>query len=452
MTPFYRDSKVLRRSRVLFGNSNLWRQRFVFWVGAMAIGVISVSFARAADWGQTMFDGLIAHNHWTFMLPLLITPFGFVLSAWLALRYFPNSQGSGIPQAIAARHLAVEEDRIKLLSLKVAFGKVLLTVLGLMCGASIGREGPTVQVGASVMLAVARFGGVAQARGLILAGSAAGIAAAFNTPLAGVVFAIEEMSRTYESRVNSLVLTAVVLSGLAALGLSGSYNYFGTASAAPSGLADWIAVILCGVVGGAMGAAFSAATLYLGIRIRRWAQSAPVKRMLFVAGACGIAVAVIGVVSGGDTFGTGYAQAKAAVGGQALPLMYFVEKLLSCFLSMMSGIPGGIFAPSLAVGAGLGSTIGLVTGVNVALAAILGMAGYFSGVVQAPMTAFVIIEEMTDDHHAVIPIMAAAMIGYLTSRILSREPLYHGLSRVYIAAALRSHRVADKASRATAKS
>ena len=118
--------------------------------------------------------------------------------------FFPGSQGSGIPQAIAARHLRDEDDRSHILSLRLVVGKIALTVLGLFCGASIGREGPTVQVGASLMLQVARWGGMAQARGLILAGSAAGIAAAFNTPLAGIVFAIEEMGRTYEARTNGL--------------------------------------------------------------------------------------------------------------------------------------------------------------------------------------------------------------------------------------------------------
>jgi H+/Cl- antiporter ClcA len=168
--------------------------------------------------------------------------------------------------------------------------------------------------------------------------------------------------------------------------------------------------------------------------------------MLILAGCCGLAIAVIGIASGGNTFGTGYQQAKSAVEGQALPLLFFVEKLLAGFLSMISGIPGGIFAPSLSVGAGLGSTLGTLFGGSIALAAILGMAGYFSGVVQAPMTAFVIILEMTGDHEAVIPIMAVSMIGYVTSRILSREPLYHGLSRVFIAAAVRARRTAEKES------
>lgn len=110
---------------------------------------------------------------------------------------------------------------------------------------------------------------------------------------------------------------------------------------------------------------------------------------------------------------------------------------------MLSRIPGGIFAPSLAIGAGIGSTVGSLLGTSIALAAILGMAGYFAGVVQAPMTAFVIILEMTGGHQPVIPIMAVSMIGYVTSRILSREPLYHGLSRVFIAAAILARRASN---------
>lgn len=412
----------------------------VFWLGALAIGVISVGFAEAADLAQRAFRTISVTHPWA----ILLTPLGFVLSAYLATRFFPNSQGSGIPQAIAARHLREDDGRTFLLSLKVAIGKIVLTVFGLLFGASIGREGPTVQVGAAIMLAVARFGGIAHARGLILAGSAAGIAAAFNTPLAGIVFAIEEMSRTYESRANGLVLAAVILSGLAALGLAGSYDYFGTTAVLPLSSRDWALVPVCGIVGGALGALFSGGALYYGQKLRHWVHFNPMKRTLLMAAGCGIGVAVLGYISGGLTFGTSYAQARNALGGTHLPPLFFAEKFLASFLSMLSGIPGGIFAPSLSVGAGLGSSLGWILGAAGGLAAILGMAGYFSGVVQAPMTAFVIIIEMTGDHRAVIPIMATALIGYVTSRVLSREPLYHGLSRVFIAAALRRHRAIVK--------
>jgi H+/Cl- antiporter ClcA len=438
----YKKLKMLRRSRVVWGSWRVWKPRAVFWIGALAVGIISVGFAWAADRAQHLFSTATSSGEWAFLLPLVVTPLGFTLCAWLALTVFPNAGGSGIPQAIAARHLRDDADRSRLLSLKLAFGKVVLTVVGLLSGASIGREGPTVQVGASIMLQAARWGGMAQAKGLILAGSAAGIAAAFNTPLAGIVFAIEEMSKTYESRANGLVLTAVILSGLASLALVGSYTYFGTSSVMAKTMMDWLLVLVCGVGGGAFGALFSAGALRLSARIRRFAQAMPLRRMLAVAAACGLASAIIGIATDGATFGTGYEQARAAIEGQAAPAFFFIEKLAATFLAMMSGIPGGIFAPSLSVGAGFGSTMATLLGTSIGLGAIVGMAGYFAGVVQAPMTAFVIILEMTGNHEGVIPIMVASMLGYLTSRLFSREPLYHGLSRVFIAQSIRAKRAA----------
>ncbi|MER9167980.1 chloride channel protein, partial [Mesorhizobium australicum] len=224
-----RKHPMLRRSRAMWASRRVWQPRLVFWAGAISIGLISVLFAVLADKAQALFHVVIGNDGgWRFYLPLAITPLGFVLCAWLAHAVFPGSQGSGIPQAIAARHLRDDDDRSHILSLRLVVGKIALTLVGLFCGASIGREGPTVQVGASLMLQAARWGGMAaQARGLILAGSAAGIAAAFNTPLAGIVFAIEEMGRTYEARTNGLVLTAVILAGLASLGVLGNYTYFG---------------------------------------------------------------------------------------------------------------------------------------------------------------------------------------------------------------------------------
>jgi len=428
-------------------SSRLWKPRLVFWCGAIAIGLISVGFAQAADIAQDWFKAIThsSESGWRNWLPLIITPLGFMLCSWIALRYFPGSGGSGIPQAIAARHLTDPEDRSLLLSIKVAFGKILLTIMGLFCGASIGREGPTVQIGASIMLQSARFGGMEQARGLILAGSAAGIAAAFNTPLAGIVFAIEEMGRAYAARTNGLVLSAVILAGLASLGLVGNYNYFGLTTVTVTTHIEWVLVIACGVIGGALGAIFSALALNIAKQTRRLMQKAPLRNSILFAGTCGFIIAIVGIASGGATFGTGYDQARSAVEGLSLPPFYFIEKFLAGLLSMASGIPGGIFAPSLSVGAGLGSTIGLVLGTSASLAAVLGMAGYFAGVVQAPMTAFVIILEMTGNHNNVIPLMCASMLGYGTARLISHEPLYHALSRTFVADVLRQRRAKDRA-------
>lgn len=262
--------------RAMWVRKRVWKPRLVFWVGALCIGLVSVGFATLADAAQDAFRAIVGDPQGTrWFVPLVLTPIGYVVCAWLAATYFPNSQGSGIPQAIAARHLRDEEDRTYLLSIRMVVGKILLTVVGLGSGASIGREGPTVQVGASIMLTAARWGGMAQARGLILAGSAAGIAAAFNTPLAGIVFAIEEMGRTYDSRTNGLVLMAVILAGLASLGLLGNYTYFGVAHDEVSRATDWVLVAACGVGGGALGATFSALVLSATRRIRRATALSP---------------------------------------------------------------------------------------------------------------------------------------------------------------------------------
>lgn len=430
---------VMRRSRALMASSRLWKSRLVFWAGALATGVISAGFAVAADRAQGLFASMTAGG-WHRWLPLLITPLGMMFSAWMAYRHFSGAQGSGIPQAIAARHLRDDEERAHLLSLRLVFGKILLTILGLATGASIGREGPTVQVGASLMLLSARVGGMAHAKGLILAGSAAGIAAAFNTPLAGIVFAIEEMSRAYDSRSNGVVLSAVIIAGVAALGLQGSYTYFGVMQDTARFPGDWPLVIACGVCGGAFGAVFSALTLRIGRRLRRWHAGAEWQKVVMVAGVAGLVVACVGIATGGLTFGTSYAEARLVVEGHPLPWYFFLGKFVATLASTVSGIPGGLFAPSLAVGAGLGSVMAMAFGSSAGLAAVLGMSGYFAGVVQAPMTAFVIIMEMTGTHENVVPIMAAAMLGYGTSRLIAREPLYHALSRIWVADTIRKMR------------
>jgi hypothetical protein len=412
----------------------------LFWFGAIAIGVVSVVFAKLADLAQRAFTSIGSSSEFAFLFPLLITPLGFMLSAYLAAKVFPNSQGSGIPQAIAARHLQENEDRERLLSLKTAIGKIMLTILGLFCGASIGHEGPTVQVGGSIMLAVARFGGMAQARDLILAGSVAGITAAFNTPLAGIVFAIEEMSRTYQSRANGIVLTAVILSGIAALALVGSYNYFGEASATPTDVRDWGLVLICGVGGGALGACFSGFALHYGQRLRRWVHPKPLARMVAVAGICGLAVAIISIASCSATFGTGYEQARGAVEGHAI----LRRKTGGKFSIDAFGYPWRHLRPFASHGRGIWKHRRIVAWHQHRFGCDPG-----DGRISFRCRA------SSDDsfrHHPGNNRRSSGRHpdhGCIHDRLhhvknTFHEPLYHGLSRVFIAAALRTRRSAQK--------
>jgi len=419
-----------RRRRAVRAVSARWRRRAIFLLGGVAVGAAAVALALLADQAQRVFALLLS---WRREAAFFVTPAGFMLSVFLTNRYFQNSQGSGIPQAIAARQLPDVAARGRLVSLRIAGGKILLTLLGLLCGASVGREGPTVQVGASLMFAIGRMSPRRQA-GLILVGASAGVAAAFNTPLAGIVFGIEEMSRAFESRTTGLIIGGVIAAGLTSLALVGNYAYFGVSTTMLRDGVDWLAVPLCGVAGGLAGGLFSQIVIAVA-RMARSGWRGTVKRHpLFLAMLCGIGVALCGFASGDTIYGTGYAQVKAALeSGVALPWSFGLLKFAATTLSTISGIPGGIFSPSLAVGAGLGADAArLFPGAPLGPIMLLGMVSYFAGVVQAPITAFVIVTEMTDNHAMVLPLMAAALIAYATSRLICREGIYHALSKSFL--------------------
>jgi H+/Cl- antiporter ClcA len=419
-----------RHLRSVKVTSARWQRRAIFLLGGIAVGAVAVALAMLADWAQLAFGLLVAK--WRYA-SLAVTPLGFALSVFLTSRFFQNAQGSGIPQAIAARQLADQGARGRLVSIRIAVGKVLLTLLGLLCGASVGREGPTVQVGASIMFAIGRMSPRRQP-GLILAGAAAGVAAAFNTPLAGIVFGIEEMSRAFEARTSGLIISAVIAAGLTSLALVGNYAYFGSSAAVLQNGVDWLAVPLCGVAGGLAGGLFSRIVIIMARGIPG-AFGAVIKRHpIPFAVACGLGVALCGLASGDTIYGTGYAQVKAALeSGAPLPWSFGLLKFVATSLSAISGIPGGIFAPSLAVGAGLGVNVAhLFAGAPLGAIILLGMVSYFAGVVQAPITAFVIVTEMTDNHAMVIPLMAAALIAYATSRLVCPEGIYHALARGFL--------------------
>ena len=152
------------------------------------------------------------------------------------------------------------------------------------------------------------------------------------------------------------------------------------------------------------------------------------------AAVCGLLLAIIGTLSGGQTYGTGYAQARGMVEGHStLPATYVVLKLAATVVSYVSGIPGGIFAPSLSIGAGMGSVLApLIPGVPVGAMILLGMTAYFCGVVQAPITSAVIVMEMTANQSLMIPLMATAFLSFAVSRLVCRRPLYGALARRFL--------------------
>ncbi|WP_159715121.1 chloride channel protein [Geminicoccus flavidas] len=407
-----------------------WRQQAVFWGGGALIGVVAVVFAKLADGSHRLLQVMTGWSPWVM---LAVAPLGFALLAFVTERFFQGSQGSGIPQAIAARQIDSPARRQQLLALRLALGKIGLTLLGIASGASIGREGPTVQVGASIMHELGRTGG-RRYEGLLLAGGAAAIAAAFNTPIAGVVFAIEELGRSFQQRNSWLVFSCVIVAGLVSLALLGDYTYFGQSNAAPAGAATWLAVGVCGLIGGLLGGGFSRLVILFALDERRaWLVGLRRHQVAFAA-MCGLLVAVLGLLTGGATYGTGYEQARGLLEGTADPgFWYGPAKLAATLLSTVSGLPGGIFSPSLSVGAGIGQQLSLLfPTVPPATIVLIGMTGYFAGVVQAPLTTVVIVLEMTAGTAMTVPLMTTAILALGASRLVCPQPIYHALSRRYL--------------------
>lgn len=414
-----------------------WGQRAGLWGGAVAVALVALLFARLADLASHLFQRMVHAGPWW---ALLVTPAVFALLAWLTTGALRPTRGSGIPQVIAALHNADPAWRMANLSLPVSLGKLGLTVLALLGGASVGREGPTVHIGASLMYLSGRLFGFRdprQATHFLMAGGAAGIAAAFNTPLAGVVFAIEELSGRFEHTFSGTILTAVIIGGVISLGLMGSYTYFGTvATTLPLGT-GWIAVLLCGGGCGLLGGLFSRLILAAGDGRPRWLGRLKAWNPVGFAALCGLALALLGIVFGPGAFGTGYDQARALLQGHdagASGHFFGVMKFAANLVSYVAGLPGGLFSPALAVGAGIGHNLSVILpGVDPKAFVLLGMCAYLAGVTQAPLTSAVISMELTDNSDMLLPIMATVLLARGASALVCRTPVYHALAERLLA-------------------
>jgi H+/Cl- antiporter ClcA len=399
--------------------------RLAAFAGAIALGLAAIAFARMGDWAQQLFWKFVAIHP---LSPFALTPLGFALTVFLTRRYFPAARGSGIPQVMVASHNAEKQAGGDLLSVRTAWAKLVGTIVMLLVGGSVGREGPTVQISAALMVAMHRWLRVPVTAGIIIAGGAAGVAAAFNTPLAGVAFAIEELASAFEQRVAVLVMATVMIAGLVSLGIAGEYVYFGVVNGSLSIAAMLLVAPIAGVTGGLLGGLFSRTLIAGAKRDSPWLTHIQSRPVWFAAG-CGLIVAATGWATEGLSWGTGYETTKLLLSGRAVPIDFGLAKFVATLATALSGAPGGIFAPSLSVGAGLGQLIAMAFPQDQAGAIVLlGMVGYFTGVVRAPMTAVIIMMEMTADRTMILPLFATALIADAISALVCRQKLYHALS------------------------
>ncbi len=413
----------------------LWLDRAVVLGYAAATGLVVVGFTLASEAAGAGHARLLGWHPLAPWLALVWTPALTVgLLVWLR-RWAPGAAGSGIPQVVRALEADLPpRERSRLVSLSVALHKVGLVSGATLAGLSIGREGPTVQVGAGVMAHAQRWlspRSAIDAHDLMVAGAAAGIAAAFNTPLGGIVFALEQLSRRRGGAHGAIVIASIVLAGLVSVSVFGNVTYFGrlrVQELAWSLLAPGLLVaVVAGLAGGVFVRLIVNSARALPPRLQRWRSTRP---LAFGAG-CALAVAVIGLVTGGATAGAGYAPTRAMLEGQAeLPGVFTLLKFCATWLSALSGVPAGLFAPSLTIGAGVGRDVALLAGLGAADAIpliALGMVGFLAATTQGPVTAFIIVMEMVSGHTMVLSLMASAMLASAIARLVA-PPMYDSLA------------------------
>lgn len=361
---------------------------------------------------------------------ILVPTLGSLLTGYLLYRYFPLARGSGIPQTRAA--VFINDGRI---SLRSVIGKFICTSTSLASGIPLGREGPSVYIGSGIASVIARKLGLskAQVKWLVPVGGAAALSAAFNTPIAAVLFTLEEIM----GDLHAPVLGSVVLASATAwmvlhllLGDNPLFHVPGYNLVSPGELAIYA---LLGVFGGLASVGFVKLLLYLRERFLRlpnatlWLQP--------VAG--GLTVGILGFFVP-QVLGVGYDQIERVLNGDVIlkaVLILAVLKIIATAVAYASGNAGGIFGPSLFIGAMVGGSVGGVAHLIFPAStagpgayALVGMGAAFAGIIRTPLTSVIMIFELTRDYTIIVPLMISNLIAFFISQKLQREPIYEALA------------------------
>lgn len=401
-------------------------------VGAGA-GMVGLLFRAALTGADSLRNAFFAWSHslpvvgWIF--PVLFTLLGAVISVAITRRYAPEAAGSGIPHMEAVLHRLRNLEWKRVLPVKFFGG-----VIAIGSGLTLGREGPTVQMGGAVGAAISGWLKVSERERLTLisAGGGAGLAAAFNAPLSGLIFVLEEVRRDFQPIVFGAAFVAAVVADIITRLGSGQFPVFTVPSYPMPPLASLPVFALLGIVTGSFGVLFNRGLL----TSVRWYSRLPVRFILPAAALTGGVIGLIGWFSP-NLISSGNALAETALKGEilltAIPLI-FVLRFLTTTTSYGAGTPGGIFAPLLVLGALIGLAIGQITNSFApdivpipAVFAVVGMAAYFTAIVRAPITGIMLIVEMTGNYAQMLPLLVSCFCAYAVAELLNDLPIYEAL-------------------------
>lgn len=394
--------------------------RFIF-LAAM-IGIFSVFFAKSCEVAFDYFLYMFHHAHyWIF----LIIPMGSLIICYLIKNYFPEAEGSGIPQALALNHTNDMQKLSKFFIPRAIFSKYIFVVLGTAIGATIGREGSTIQIGATIMTFGKNHLSNKKKKFLLVVGAGAGLASAFNTPIGGIVFVLEELSKCIPQKFNIVKITGISVAGVVTMLLAGNYSYYGRVSRDLLNY-DWkifVVAIVIGIFAAFNNYIFSRLVYHLTVSSKSKINILRKKHIYINSIICGLLIALIGILSSGLSFGNGYIESRAALSGsEHLPQFYFIYKMLGSLFSTASGIPGGYFATSLAIGNGIGEFVHHISAVaNIQQYGLLGMVAFLAALTRAPVTAIVMVLQITSSQVFTMPLIIAALVATWVGNLLGKS-------------------------------
>lgn len=434
-----RKKTKLRRWLEIFYTKNKLGllQAIPFWIASVITGIIAVGYAQlfaiVEKFSLFIFD---SNRSYIFIL----TPLCFLV-AWFFIKLAPNARGSGIPQVMAAIDLSTtgKRNRISfLLSIRIMVVKIISSLFMVFGGGAIGREGPTIQIAGSVFNVIHRILPKSWPRlsqqNFIITGAAAGLAAAFNTPLGGLVFAMEELAKTHLRFFRTALFSAVIIAGLTAQAIAGSYLYIGYPKVSNLPFSVFFSVVLTAIIAGLAGGFMS--KLILLVTGWRSKLKGLTKNIIFLV-AVGLLIAAIAYYLDPGIMGSGKELMTRVLftGNKHEDWSSVVFRIIGPVISFSTGAAGGIFAPSLAAGAAVGAHVaGLLeyAGPHANIIILSGMVAFLTGVTRTPFTSAILVLEMTDRHSVIFHLLLAAMIAQVSAMLIGRRSLYDHLKKQYL--------------------
>ena len=422
-------------------NENLKKnalQAIPFWIASVITGLAAVLYTKLFVAAESITTLLFNHHAWTLFI---VAPVCFVLAWWLVHRFSPYARGSGIPQVMAAIQISTPKTNAiidKLLGFRVIFIKVVSSLIMAMGGGAIGREGPTIQIAASIYKIVyqllPKWWPKIAKRNMMVTGAAAGLAAAFNTPLGGIVFAIEELTKTHFSYFKTAIFSSVIIAGLSAQALLGPYLYLGYPKIDGLTAFIFLGVALVAVISGLLGSGMAKLILFI------FAWKATFKftwhHVIYVVG-CALILVFLAFTVNRDVLGSGKDVMERTLFTNDRYVVWYIPllRIAGPLLSFTTGAAGGIFAPALGAGASVGSLVAgwfKTSDVDTNMLILAGMVGFLTGVTRSPFTSVILVLEMTDRHNVIFHLILAGMIASLVSILVEKHSLYDHLKVQYI--------------------